>query len=180
MTIYDFQLNNRAGEPVSLEQFKGKVLLVVNTATKCGLTPQYTGLVELYERFQARGFEILDFPCNQFKEQAPESDEEIHQFCTLNYQTQFPRFAKIDVNGANANPLFVWLKRAKPKSKGNLKAKAFEAMVKPLTKGNQPEDIKWNFEKFLIDRAGNVVERFSPACEPADMIKDIERVCTSR
>jgi glutathione peroxidase len=176
MNIYDFQVKNRAGETESLEQFKGKVLIVVNTATKCGLTPQYKGLEELYEKYTDKGLEILDFPCNQFKEQAPESDEEINQFCTLNYNTKFPRFAKIDVNGENADPLFVWMKREKPKAKGSLKAKAFETMVKAFTKGNKPEDIKWNFEKFLIDRAGNVVERFSPACEPADMTKDIEKL----
>jgi glutathione peroxidase len=176
MTIYDFQVKSRAGEMESLEQYKGKVLLIVNTATKCGLTPQYKGLEELYDQYAAQGLEILDFPCNQFKEQAPGSDEEIHEFCTLNYGTKFPRFAKVDVNGTGADPLFVWLKQQKPKDKGNLKTKAFETMVKPLTKGNAPEDVKWNFGKFLIDRNGNVVERYSPALTPDTLVKDIEKL----
>jgi glutathione peroxidase len=176
MTIYDFQVKTRDGEMVSLDQYKGKVLLVVNTATKCGLTPQYGGLEELYDKYAAKGFEILDFPCNQFAEQAPQNDEEIHSFCTMKYHTRFERFAKIDVNGANADQLFVWLKQQKPKDKGNLKTKIFEGVVKHMTKGNAPEDIKWNFGKFLIDKNGNVAERYSPALEPKTLEKDIQNL----
>jgi glutathione peroxidase len=164
------------GGDVSLSEYKGKVLLIVNTATRCGLTPQYKALQELYEKYNAQGLEILDFPCNQFREQAPESDSEIGEFCSLNYGTTFPRFKKINVNGENAEPLFAWLKQQKPKDKGNLKTKAFEAMVKPMTKGNAPEDIKWNFGKFLIARDGAVVERYSPALEPDALARDIERL----
>jgi glutathione peroxidase len=176
MTIYDFIVKDTKGGDVSLSEYKGKVLLVVNTATRCGLTPQYKALQELYEKFGAQGLELLDFPCNQFKEQAPESDSEISEFCSLNYGTTFPRFKKIDVNGENAEPLFTWLKQQKPKDKGNLKTKAFEVAVKPMTKGNAPEDIKWNFGKFLIDRNGTVVERYSPALEPDALVKDIEQL----
>jgi glutathione peroxidase len=174
MNLYDFTVTTNTGEAKSLADYKGKVLLIVNTATRCGLTPQYTALEALYARYQPQGLEILDFPCNQFKEQAPESDAEIQQFCTLNYHTNFPRFAKIDVNGANAAPLYVWLKQQAPKDKGNLKTKAFEAVVKPLTRGSAPEDIKWNFGKFLIGRDGQVAERFSPAYEPEKLAEAIE------
>jgi glutathione peroxidase len=178
MTIYDFTVKNAEGSDVALSAYAGKVLLVVNTATRCGLTPQYKALQELYEKFGAQGLEILDFPCNQFREQAPESDSEIGTFCSMNYGTTFPRFKKIDVNGEKADPLFVWLKQQKPKDKGNLKTKAFETMVKPMTKGNAPEDIKWNFGKFLIDRDGTVIERYSPALTPDALVKDIERLLT--
>ena len=134
MNIYDFTVKNYKGEPVSLKQYKGKVLLVVNTATKCGLTPQYDGLEALYQKYKTDGFEILDFPCNQFMNQAPESDEEITQFCTLQYNTTFPRFAKIDVNGSNADPLFNWLKEQAPEDKGDENTAAFESMNKVLAK----------------------------------------------
>jgi len=176
MNIYDFTVKNNRGEEVNLSEYKGKVLLVVNTATKCGLTPQYEAMEELYKQYHDKGFEILDFPCNQFKEQAPESDEEIGAFCTMNFGTTFPRFKKIDVNGENESELYTWLKKQAPKDKGNLKTKAFELAVKPFRASKAPSDIVWNFGKFLIDRNGNVVERFSPALEPKDIISNIEKL----
>ncbi|MFB5155980.1 glutathione peroxidase [Streptococcus salivarius] len=145
-SLYDFTVSDQADQPVSLNDYKGKVVLIVNTATGCGLTPQYQGLQELYDKYKDQGFEILDFPCNQFMGQAPGSAEEINTFCTLNYQTTFPRFAKIKVNGKEAEPLFDWLKKEKS---GPLGAR-----------------IEWNFAKFLINREGKVVERFSSKTDP--------------
>ena len=147
MSFYDYTVKGRMGEDVSLSDYKGKVLLVVNTATGCGFTPQYAGLQKLYDTYRDRGFEILDFPCNQFAGQAPGTIEEIQSFCTLNYGTTFPRFAKIDVNGRNASDLFKFLKKQKGSALGS--------------------SIKWNFTKFLIDRGGNVVKRFAPTDTPA-------------
>lgn len=174
MNIYDFKVKNNKGEEVSLSQYEGKVLLVVNTATKCGLTPQYEGLEALYKKYQEKGFEILDFPCNQFLEQAPGTDEEISEFCSLNYGTTFPRFSKIDVNGENTHPLYVWLKEQISADKGNEETPAFEEKVKGLSSFSGKGDIKWNFGKFLIDRKGNVKERFSPAYTPELLEKEIE------
>ncbi|MFV0467191.1 MAG: glutathione peroxidase [Lachnospiraceae bacterium] len=174
MNIYDFTVKDNKGNEVSLEQYKGKVLLVVNTATKCGLTPQYEALQSLYSKYEDKGFYILDFPCNQFKEQAPGSDEEITEFCTLNYGTTFPRFSKIDVNGPDAAPLYVWLKEQAPEDISNEASKAFEEKVKALTPDNGPNDIKWNFGKFLIDKEGNVAARFSPAITPESLESEIE------
>lgn len=148
-SLYDFTVSDQADQPVSLQDYKGKVVLIVNTATGCGLTPQYQGLQELYDKYKDQGFEILDFPCNQFMGQAPGSAEEINTFCTLNYQTTFPRFAKIKVNGKEAEPLFDWLKKEKS---GPLGAR-----------------IEWNFAKFLINREGKVVERFSSKTDPLKM-----------
>ena len=148
-TLYDFTVSNQTDQLVSLHDYKGKVVLIVNTATGCGLTPQYQGLQELYDKYKDQGFEILDFPCNQFMGQAPGSAEEINTFCTLNYQTTFPRFAKVKVNGKEAEPLFDWLKKEKS---GPLGAR-----------------IEWNFAKFLINREGKVVERFSSKTEPLKM-----------
>ncbi|MFV0496746.1 MAG: glutathione peroxidase [Candidatus Fimivivens sp.] len=166
MNIYDFSMNDRHGNPVSMKDFEGKVLLIVNTATECGLTPQYTALQALYTKYQDKNFEILDFPCNQFLNQAPGDDAQISTFCSLNYGTTFPRFAKIDVNGENAHPLFVWLKEQAPQDQGDEKTKAFEQKVKMFTPGNKEQDIKWNFGKFLIDGEGHVVARYSPAYLP--------------
>ena len=153
MTIYDYTVKGRAGEDVSLSTYKEKVLLVVNTATGCGFTPQYEGLQKLYDKYKEKGFEILDFPCNQFANQAPGSIEEIQSFCTLNYGTTFPRFAKIDVNGKNASDLYKFLKKEKKSALGS--------------------SIKWNFTKFLIDREGNVVKRFAPTDTPESIDADI-------
>ncbi|MDR1753712.1 MAG: glutathione peroxidase [Eubacterium sp.] len=174
MSVYDFTVKDNRGEAVSLKKYVGKVLLIVNTATKCGLTPQYAALQELYSKCRESGFEILDFPCNQFMNQAPESDDGISEFCSLNYGTTFPRFAKIYVNGKNADPLYVWLKEQAPEDKGDERTKAFEKKVKILTLGNKKQDIKWNFGKFLIDRNGNVVARYSPAYPPENLERDIE------
>lgn len=146
MNVLDFKVKSQKGEEVSLGQYKGKVLLIVNTATGCGFTPQYKGLEELYEKYREQGFEVLDFPCNQFFKQAPGSDEEINEFCSLRYNTQFPRFKKIDVNGKNADPLFKFLCSQNEKGK----------LVK----------VKWNFTKFLVDKEGNVIGRFEPTCKP--------------
>jgi glutathione peroxidase len=174
-TIYDFSVADTKGGQTSLVAFKGKVLLVVNTATKCGLTPQYEALESVYEKFHNRGFEILDFPCNQFLEQAPEDDAGIARFCTAKYNTSFPRFKKLEVNGPNADPLFVWLKEQIPEGQTGPAAKKFEAMVKQYTPNAQPGDIKWNFGKFLIDKEGKPVARYSPAITPKELEKDIEQ-----
>jgi glutathione peroxidase len=178
-TIYDFTVKDGKGNDVPLSNYQGKVLLVVNTATHCGLTPQYDDLQAVYTKYQAQGFEILDFPCNQFKEQAPEDDGEIHTMVCQRYHTTFPRFHKIDVNGPNADPLFVWLKETLPTGQTNLKAKAFEAMVKKLTPGNKPEDIKWNFGKFLIDKEGKPIARYSPALTSKSFDADIAKALAS-
>ncbi len=154
-TIYDFTVTTIMGLPKSLADYRGKVLLIVNTASKCGFTPQFAGLQALYEQYHDRGFEILGFPCNQFMNQDPGTNEEIQNFCQVNYGVTFPMFAKIDVNGDNAHPLYEYLKRAAPGALG-LKA------------------IKWNFTKFLVDAQGNVVKRFEPSVEPADIAPDIE------
>ncbi|HCC35347.1 MAG TPA: glutathione peroxidase [Ruminococcaceae bacterium] len=174
MSIYDFTVKDNHGESVSLKKYEGKVLLIVNTATQCGLTPQYTALQALYNKYKNAGLEILDFPCNQFMNQAPEDDAGIDEFCSLYYDTTFPRFAKIDVNGKNAAPLYVWLKEQAPEDKGDEKAKTFEEKVKLLTLDNKKSDIKWNFGKFLIDRKGGVTARYSPAYMIGNIDRDIE------
>lgn len=156
MKIYDFTVKDAKGNDISMAEYKGKVLLVVNTATGCGFTPQYEGLEKLYKDYKGKGFEILDFPCNQFLKQAPGSDEEISNFCQLKYDTTFPRFKKINVNGENAIPLYKWLK----KEKGGLFGSG----------------IKWNFTKFLIDRDGNVVRRYSPMTAPSKIENEIKRL----
>ncbi|MBO4338880.1 MAG: glutathione peroxidase [Clostridiales bacterium] len=152
MSIYDIKVTDNRGNEVSMSDYKGKVLLIVNTATGCGFTPQYEGLEKMYEKFVDRGFEILDFPCNQFAFQAKGSDEQIHEFCTLNYNTKFPRFKKIKVNGGDAAEIFKYLKEQK--------------------KGR----IKWNFTKFLVDSEGNVVDRFEPTTKPEDIEASVEKL----
>ena len=176
MSVYQFSVKNNKGESVSLSAYQGKVLLIINTATKCGLTPQYDALEALYKKYREQGFEILDFPCNQFMNQAPGTDEEISQFCTLNHGTTFPRFAKIDVNGKNADPLYVWLKEQAPEDMGNAATQSFEKKVKLFTLGNKKDDIKWNFGKFLIDKNGNVSARYSPAYDPNLLEAEIEKL----
>ncbi len=153
MGLYNITVLDRSENPVSLKEYQGKVLLIVNTATRCGHTPQYNGLEALYEKYHDQGFEILDFPCNQFAGQAPGTNEEIHQFCTLTFGTTFPQFAKINVNGKEASPLFTYLKEQQ--------------------KGEGSGRIKWNFTKFLVDREGNVVKRFEPKDEPEALEADI-------
>lgn len=176
MNIYDFTVQNAAGQDESLADYSGKVLLVVNTATKCGLTPQYKELQALYETYGDRGFTVLDFPSNQFLKQAPGTDEEIGAFCTTNYGTTFPRFAKVDVNGDDAAPLFRWLREQAPEDMGDQKSKSFEKKVKLLKPFSKPNDIKWNFGKFLIDRQGKVAGRFSPAYTPVQLEQAIEKL----
>ena len=156
-TIADFTVSTNKGEPLDLEEKLGKVLLVVNTASKCGFTPQYDGLEELYQRYGDKGFEVLAFPCNQFGNQEPGDADEIEQFCKVNFGLTFPLMAKVDVNGDEASPLFDWMKAEAP---GLMGSKA----------------IKWNFTKFLIDREGNVVKRYGPADAPKSIAKDIEKL----
>lgn len=173
MSIYDHTATALDGSTVSLEEFKGKVLLVVNTATGCGFTPQYDKLESMYAKFRGKGFEILDFPCNQFGNQAPGTDEEIHEFCTLRFGTEFPQFRKIDVNGVDAHPLFVELAKEKPFQgfNGGMKALAMNKVTKSVRKQyGDAAYIMWNFTKFLIDREGNVVARFEPT-EHMDMVE---------
>lgn len=156
MNIYDIQVKDAKGNQVSMKEYEGKVLLIVNTATGCGFTPQYDGLQDLYEKYQEKGFEILDFPCNQFGNQAPGTEEEIGSFCQSRYGITFPMFSKIDVNGANEDPLFTHLKSQQG---GMLGSK-----------------IKWNFTKFLVDRNGNVIERFAPTTEPLKIENSIKKI----
>ena len=171
MSFYDYTVTNRHGEEVSLKDYEGKVVLVVNTATGCGFTPQYEPIEKMYEAYHEKGFEVLDIPCNQFAGQTPGTDEEIHEFCTLKYHTQFPQMKKSDVNGENALPLYGYLKEQKGFEgfgKGPM-AFAMGAMLKKIDKHYaENPDIKWNFTKFVIDREGNVVARFEPI---ADMKK---------
>ena len=168
MNIYDLKVTNNKGEEVALSTYKGKVLLIVNTAQGCGFTPKYDELQDIYEELQAKGLEILDFPCNQFMNQAPGSDEEIESFCTGRYGITFPMFHKIEVNGENESPLFTLLKKEQP-----FKGKGFKmSMLGKLSKTSKSEgDIRWNFTKFLVNRNGEVVDRF----EPVEAIKDIKK-----
>ena len=177
--FYDLTVENPQGEQISLADYKGKVVLVVNTATGCGFTPHYKDLQEMYEKFHDQGFEIIDVPCNQFAGQTPGTDDEIHEFCTLKYNTQFPQMKKADVNGENAIPLFKYLKEQKGFAgfgKGP-KALAMSAMLKTIDKDykNNPE-IKWNFTKFLIDREGNVTARFEPTEKMENVVKAVEEL----
>lgn len=164
--IYSFVVKDNKGNDVSLADYKGKVLLIVNTATACGFTPQYSELEALYEAYADKGFEILDFPCNQFGAQAPGSDEEIQSFCTLNFNTRFARFKKIDVNGENELPLYAFMKSEKGFAgfdKDHKLTPILEGMFDENLPGwRETSDIKWNFTKFLVDQEGNVVERFEP------------------
>ncbi|PWH18207.1 MAG: glutathione peroxidase [Anaerolineae bacterium] len=159
-TIYDFYVEDAQGNLHSLEQYKGKVLLIVNTASHCGFTPQYKGLQALYDEWHEKGLEILAFPCNQFGEQEPEENSVIQQFCQRNYNVKFPVFAKIDVNGPNAHPLYKYLRSQKRTILG--------------------DSISWNFTKFLVDQHGNVVKRFEPSFEPEKIGSDIKRLLDNR
>ena len=156
-TVHEFEARSLEGRPVSLRDYEGKVMLIVNTASKCGFTPQYEGLEAIYQRYRDRGLVILGFPCNQFGEQEPGSADEIGAFCQKNYGVSFPMFEKIDVNGDNAHPLYRWLKKSAPGLLGS-------------------ERIKWNFTKFLLDRKGAVVERYAPVTKPEDLAQDIEKL----
>lgn len=156
MNIYDLSVKGKKGNQVSLKDYEGKVLLIVNTATGCGFTPQFEGLQDLYEKYQEKGFEILDFPCNQFGHQAPGTDEEITDFCNSRYGITFPQFAKIDVNGTNEDPLYTFLKSQQG--------------------GLMGDKIKWNFTKFLVDRQGNVVDRFPPMKTPEAIDAEVAKL----
>jgi glutathione peroxidase len=175
MKTYDFTVRDNHGEEVSLAKYAGKILLVVNTATKCGLTPQYAQLEALYKKYHEKGFEILDFPCNQFREQAPGTDEEINSFCSMTYGTTFPRFAKIDVNGEHADPFFVYLKD-QVEEENDAGMAALNERLKGLTPFTGKKDIKWNFSKFLINQKGEVVSWFSPTWKPEDLAPAIEKL----
>ena len=174
MNVYDFKVLDRESNEVKLDKYQGKVLLIVNTATGCGLTPQYEELQNLYDELKDKGFEILDFPCNQFKEQAKGTDEEIHTFCTAKYHTTFDRFKKIDVNGENADPLFKYLKSEKgyvaPKG---IKNKTAMKLLTSLSGTKGTDEIRWNFCKFLVDKEGNVVDRFEPVLTVKDYKEEI-------
>ena len=156
MSIYDYEVLKRDGSKIKLDTFKGNVLLIVNTATGCGFTPQYEGLEKLYKKYHDKGLEILDFPCNQFGNQAPGSNDEIHEFCQLKYKTSFDQFAKIDVNGKDESPLYTFLKSEK--------------------KGLLSSNIKWNFTKFLVNKEGKVVGRFSPVVKPDELEEKIKEL----
>tara|TARA_R110002072_G_scaffold66828_8_gene164296 strand:+ start:1202 stop:1687 length:486 start_codon:yes stop_codon:yes gene_type:complete len=156
-SVYTYSCQTPSGENKSLKDYEGKVLLVVNTASKCGFTPQFAGLEEMYEKYKDKGLVILGFPCNQFGKQDPGSNDQIMEFCQLNYGVSFPMFGKIEVNGANADPLFKHLKKAAPGALGT-------------------EGIKWNFTKFLIDRSGTVIKRYAPKDTPKAIAKDIEKL----
>lgn len=172
--FYEFTVTSGTGETVALSKFEGKVVLVVNTATGCGFTPQYKDLEEMYERYHDRGLEILDIPCNQFAGQTPGTDEEIHEFCTLKYNTKFPQMKKSEVNGTGELPLYTWLKEQKGFEGfgSGPKAMAMGLMLKKIDKDYKKNPaIKWNFTKFLVDREGTVVARFEPT---ADM-KNVEK-----
>ena len=179
MGFYEFTVQDRKGGDFSLEAFRGKVVLVVNTATGCGFTPHYEPMEELYEELHDKGFEILDIPCNQFAGQTPGTDEEIHEFCTLRYNTRFPQMKKSDVNGENELPLYTWLKSQKGFAgfgKGAA-ALAMAAMLKMRDKNYKTNpDIKWNFTKFLIDREGRVVARFEPTANMEDVKKAVREL----
>ena len=156
-SVFDFSCPTSAGTDRPLEDFKGKVLVIVNTASKCGFTPQFAGLEELYEKYRDKGVEVLGFPCNQFGKQDPGSNDEIQEFCQLNYGVSFPMFGKIEVNGSGADPLFKHLKQEAPGTLGT-------------------QGIKWNFTKFLVDADGKVVKRYAPTVKPSDIEKDIDKL----
>lgn len=177
MTLFDIQVERTNGDKVSLSNFRGKVLLIVNTASKCKFTPQFDDLQKLYNQYREHGFEILGFPCNQFGEQEPGSNEEAASFCQINYGVTFPMFSKIDVNGNQASPLFEYLKKEAPFQgfdENNIQSKLLKMMI---TEKNPEwlvgDSIKWNFTKFLVNREGQVLQRYEPSVEPSDFTNDI-------
>lgn len=171
MNIYDFEVLNVEGKPVSMKQFESKVLLIVNTATHCGFTPQYKGLEKLYQDYKDKGFEVLDFPCNQFMNQAPESNEEINHICEIDYQTTFPRFSKIHVNGRKTLPLYRYLKEHAPKEFGSLNKP--EGLLSRVLFRNR---IKWNFTKFLVNQHGEIIARYGSQVKPEAIADDIQKL----
>ncbi len=179
-TVYDFTVKDRKGKDVSLKEYANEVLLIVNTATKCGFTPQYEELEKLYETYHSKGFEILDFPCNQFGQQAPGTDESIHNFCKLTYGTEFPRFKKLKVNGEDADPLYKFLQQQKGFAGWDESHPLTPVLEKMLSEADpdykQKADIKWNFTKFLINKKGMVVARFEPTESIENISKQIEEL----
>ena len=177
MNLYDIKVKKRDNTDLCLSDLKGKVIIVVNTATGCGFTPQYEGLEALYEKYHDKGLEILDFPCNQFGHQAPGEDNEIHEFCTGKYRTQFDQQKKIEVNGENEDPIYTYIKGKQPTEevKGLKNKMAMKAIEKISTTCKKEGDIKWNFTKFLINRDGEVVKRYDPTFAPKDMEEDIKK-----
>jgi glutathione peroxidase len=178
-TTYDFAATTADGTAVSLADYEGKLLLIVNVASKCGLTPQYEGLESLYRHDKERGLEILGFPCNQFKEQEPASDAEIQAFCKATYDVTFPVFAKIDVNGPDADPLYKYLRAEAVGDFGPRYGDFYEAISKIRPEAEGTDEVKWNFTKFLVDRKGNVVKRYEPSVSPADIETDLEQYLSS-
>ena len=178
MNLYDLTVKNRQDEDIKMSNYKGKVLLVVNTATGCGFTPQYKAIEELYEKYHDQGLEVLDFPCDQFGHQAPGTDDEIHEFCTAKYQTTFDQLKKIDVNGENECSVFTYLKENSPVEEiHGLKNKLAMKGVMKLSKTCKKEnDIKWNFTKFLVDKEGNVVKRLSSIEDPMRLEETIKEL----
>ena len=178
MSVYDFKVATRDGGEESLDQYKGKVLLIVNTATGCGFTPHYEPLEAMYKEYRDQGFEILDFPCNQFADQAPESDEEIHTFCQAKYKTQFEQFKKSDVNGPNQLPLFKFLKEKAPfKGFSGVKGFFFSGVMGII--GNKKEDendVRWNFTKFIVNKQGEVVQRFEPTTSMEEVEEYVKKI----
>jgi glutathione peroxidase len=175
-TIYDFKALTSRGQELDFSQFQGKVLLIVNTASKCGFTPQFEGLEALNQKYKDKGLVIIGFPCNQFKEQDPGSDSQIEEFCQINYGVTFQIMKKTDVNGPAAEPIFEYLKSKAPTEEYNgLKAKATHAMLKKLSSSVEKDsDILWNFTKFLISKDGKTIKRFAPTTDPKDFEKDVE------
>ena len=175
-TIYDFKAVASNGKEVDFKDFDGKVLLIVNTASKCGFTPQFDGLEALNEKYRDSGLVVIGFPCNQFKEQDPGTDGEIQEFCRLNYGVTFQIMKKVDVNGEDEHPVFTWLKEQAPTEEyKGLKAKATHTLLKGIsTSAKKESDILWNFTKFLVDKDGTTVKRFAPTTEPSDFEKEIE------
>ena len=178
--IYDYLVKDINGNSVSMETYKGKVLLIVNTATGCGFTPQYEGLQKLYDKYKDSGFEILDFPSNQFFEQAPGTNEEISNFCKLTYGTTFKTFAKIDVNGENSDPLYVFLKKEAPIASEDDASKGLSNLLSEKGFNTSGDDIKWNFTKFLVSKEGKVIARFAPTYEPEKIADQIEKLINEK
>ena len=177
-SIYDFELPRRKGDPFPLKTYEGKVLIIVNTATGCGFTPHYKDLESMYEKYHEQGLEIIDVPCNQFRNQAPESDEEIHNFCQAKYKTQFEQFKKSDVNGQNQLPLFKFLKEKAPfKGFSGVKGFFFSGIMGIV--GNKREDendIRWNFTKFIVNKQGEVVQRFEPTTSMTEVEEFVKKL----
>ncbi len=177
-TVYEFSVKDRRGSMVSLKEYSNEVLLIVNTAIKCGFTPQYEELEQLYEKYHSQGFEVLDFPCNQFGQQAPGTDESIHNFCKLTYGTEFPRFKKVKVNGDDADPLYKFLKEQKGFAGWDEAHPLYPVLDKMLSEADpnykETSDIKWNFTKFLVNKKGQVVARFEPTKSMDEIAQEIE------